>query len=142
MMTVTKTDSLDRSQQELKGTICVKRLQVVFHSWTCCWIVCHVSPDLLIITATESEQNLLIVSFGVILEDRQEELNHSVIWLSYYGHLIVVIRGHIFSYQDVLVERFAIVFLVLLLDPFHVDLRTGHHDAGQDGFFGPFSLMV
>lgn len=45
------------------------------------------------------------------------------------------------AHQNVLVECFAVVFLVLILDPLHVDLRTTHHDASQDVFARAFTLM-
>lgn len=45
------------------------------------------------------------------------------------------------AHQNVLVECFAVVFLVLILDPLHIDLRTTHHDASQDVFAGALSLM-
>lgn len=47
-----------------------------------------------------------------------------------------------FAHQNILVECFAVVFLVLLLDSFHVDFRAAHHDAGQGMFTSPFALIV
>lgn len=47
-----------------------------------------------------------------------------------------------FAHQNILVECGAVAFLVLILDPFHVNFRTAHHDAGQDMFAGTFTLMV
>lgn len=46
-----------------------------------------------------------------------------------------------FAHQNILVECFAVVFLVLILDPFHVDFRAAYHDAGEDIFAGTFTLM-
>lgn len=47
-----------------------------------------------------------------------------------------------FAHQNFFVECFAIVFLVLLLDSFHVDFRAAHHDAGQSMFTSPLALIV
>lgn len=52
-----------------------------------------------------------------------------------------IVSGQMFAHQNFLVECFAVGFLVLIPDPFHVDLRAGHHDAGQDIFAGTFTLM-
>lgn len=46
-----------------------------------------------------------------------------------------------FAHQNIHVECLAVVFLVLILDSFHVDFRAAHHDAGQDMFTGSFTLM-
>lgn len=53
----------------------------------------------------------------------------------------VILSGRTFAHQNFLVECFAVGFLVLIPDPFHVDFRAGHHDAGQDIFAGTFTLM-
>lgn len=47
-----------------------------------------------------------------------------------------------FAHQNILVECFAVVFLVVVLDSFHVDFRTAHHDAGQHMFTSPLALIV
>lgn len=47
-----------------------------------------------------------------------------------------------FAHQNFLVECFAVVLLVLVLDSFHVDFRAAHHDAGQDMFTSPLPLIV
>lgn len=60
----------------------------------------------------------------------------------YQTEFTVIICGKMFAHQNILVECFAVVLLVLLLDPFHVNFRAAHHDAGQDIFAGTFTLKT
>lgn len=46
-----------------------------------------------------------------------------------------------FAHQNIPVDCCAVGFLVLILDPFHVDFRAANHDAGQEVFAGIFTLM-
>lgn len=46
------------------------------------------------------------------------------------------------THQNIHVEGFAIVFLVLFFDLFHVNFRATHHDAGQNVFTCPLSLKM
>lgn len=133
---------------------------MILHSWARCWIFSCISLDhidwLLVVTSTESEQNLLIVSFSVILKERKVQrtvcklnfnTNFTQFTLASFCEMnnsdifIVSISGQMFAHQNVLVECFAVAFLVLILDAFHVDFRATHHDAGQGFFAGTFTLM-
>lgn len=44
------------------------------------------------------------------------------------------------AHQNLLVEGFAVLLLVLFFDPFHVHFRATYHDAGQNLLPGSFTL--
>lgn len=46
------------------------------------------------------------------------------------------------TYQNILVERFAIVLLVFFFYSLHVNFRAAHHDTCEDVFAGSFALQA